>query len=141
MEISDKYLDPLGNYRPVIHYDIPEYMKKAAVKARQISAQLFQRLGVEDRSTTNAKAAGYFEYKGQEFEVAGAGHLVGTHRMGHNCATSVVDKHQRCHDHRNLYLVGCGNMPTLGTGNPTLTISALAIWAADNILNDLGLGG
>ena len=36
-----------------------------------------------------------------------------------------------------LYLVGCGNMATLGTSNPTLTASALSIWAADNILKDL----
>jgi choline dehydrogenase-like flavoprotein len=28
-------------------------------------------------------------------------------------------------------------MPTIGTSNPTLTMSALAFWAAENILQDL----
>ena len=44
---------------------------------------------------------------------------------------------QRSWDHDNLYLVGCGNMPTVGTSNPTLTMTALALWAGDNIVADL----
>ena len=58
--------------------------------------------------------------------------------MGFSRGDSVVDRNQRCWDHENLYLVGCGNMPTLATSNPTLTIAALSIWAAENILKDLG---
>jgi choline dehydrogenase-like flavoprotein len=50
----------------------------------------------------------------------------------------VVNPKQQTWDHSNLYLAGCGNMVTLGTSNPTLTMSALAFWAAENILRDLG---
>jgi choline dehydrogenase-like flavoprotein len=67
----------------------------------------------------------------------GAGHLAGTHRMGTSPRTSVVDPRQRSWDHDNLYLVGCGNMPTIGTSNPSLTMTALAIWAGENIAADL----
>jgi choline dehydrogenase-like flavoprotein len=43
----------------------------------------------------------------------------------------------RCWEHPNLYLVGCGAMPTFGTSNPTLTMAALTYRAADSILRDL----
>ena len=67
----------------------------------------------------------------------GAGHLCGTHRMGDDPATSVVDSEQRSWDHRNLFIVGAGSMPTIGTSNPTLTLAALACRTAAAILGDL----
>jgi glucose dehydrogenase len=62
---------------------------------------------------------------------------MGTYRMGTDPATSVVDAEQRSHDHPNLFLLGSGVFPTVGTANPTLTIAALALWAADTIKGDL----
>ena len=50
----------------------------------------------------------------------------------------VVDTDMRAWDHRNLYVVGCGSMPTIGTSNPTLTMTALTYRAARRILKDLG---
>ena len=67
----------------------------------------------------------------------GAGHIMGTYRMGEDPKTSVVDSFQRSHDHNNLYLVGSGTFPTGGTANPTLTLSALALRTADSIVGDL----
>ena len=66
-----------------------------------------------------------------------AGHIMGTARMGEDAATSVVDKNLRAHAHRNLFLVGAAVFPTGGTANPTLTIAALALRAADAILSSL----
>jgi choline dehydrogenase-like flavoprotein len=57
--------------------------------------------------------------------------------MGTSPNNSVVDRRQRTWAHENLYLAGCGNMPTIGTSNPTLTMSALAFWLAENILQAL----
>jgi choline dehydrogenase-like flavoprotein len=68
---------------------------------------------------------------------AGAGHVMGTHRMGTDPKASVTDGTQRTHDHPNLFLLGSGNWPSYATGNPTLTISALALWAADTIKKQL----
>jgi choline dehydrogenase-like flavoprotein len=62
---------------------------------------------------------------------------MGTYRMGDDPKTSVVDSNQRSHDHNNLYLVGSGTFPTGGTANPTLTLSALALRTADNIIGTL----
>jgi choline dehydrogenase-like flavoprotein len=49
----------------------------------------------------------------------------------------VVNLKQRAWEHDNLYLAGCGNMRTIATSNPTLTMAALTLWAADNIQSDL----
>jgi choline dehydrogenase-like flavoprotein len=58
-------------------------------------------------------------------------------RMGSDPGTSVVDGNQRSHDHQNLYLLGSGVFPSVGTANPTLTIAALTLMAAEAILKTL----
>jgi uncharacterized cupredoxin-like copper-binding protein len=52
----------------------------------------------------------------------------------------VVDPLQRSHDHPNLFLLGSGVFPTGGTANPTLTIAALALWAAETMRQELAAG-
>lgn len=135
--IDPRYLDKLGNYRPVIHYDISSYTRAAFPVAKSVSDQMFARIGVEDYTTYSPNEPDYVTYEGTGYTFRGAGHLVGTHRMGFSKHDSVVNREQRTWDHSNLFLVGCGNMPTLGTSNPTLTMSALAFWAAENVLKDL----
>jgi choline dehydrogenase-like flavoprotein len=61
---------------------------------------------------------------------SGAGHIMGTCRMGNDPHTSVVDSNSRAHQHRNLFVVGGSVFPTCGTANPTLTVSALALRCA-----------
>jgi choline dehydrogenase-like flavoprotein len=63
---------------------------------------------------------------------------MGTYRMGDRKQPkqSVVDSYQRSHDHSNLFLVGSGTFPTVGTANPTITLSALALRTADHIAKD-----
>lgn len=134
----DRYLDAIGNPRPVIHYDASDYMRKSFAAARKISEQIFAANGIEDHTQYGPDDPDYVTWEGKGYQFWGAGHIVGTHRMGDDPKTSVVSPRQRCWDHRNLYLVGCGNMPTLGTTNPTLTMVALTFMAAENILKQLG---
>jgi choline dehydrogenase-like flavoprotein len=47
----------------------------------------------------------------------------------------VVDKFQRSHDHKNLYVVGSSTFPTGATANPTLTLAALSLLTAKHILD------
>ena len=136
--ISPEYKDHLDNYRPVIHYQATEYMLKAFEAAKTVSDQLFKQCGIEDYTVYNANTnPDYVTYKGKGYRFDGAGHIVGTHRMGSTKNDSVVDANMRTWDHGNLFLVGCGNMPTLGTSNPTLTMAALTFKAAEAILNQL----
>jgi choline dehydrogenase-like flavoprotein len=139
--LDPQYKDLLDNYRPVIHYNVSDYMREAFAVAKSISDQMFARIGVEDYTHYDPADVDYVTYNGAGYSFRGAGHLVGTHRMGSNPRDSVVSREQRSWDHPNLFLVGCGNMTTLGTSNPTLTMAALTFWAAENIIKDLRAGG
>ncbi|QDU42867.1 Fructose dehydrogenase large subunit [Symmachiella dynata] len=138
--IQSRYKDAIGNYRPVISYRLDDYCKKGIVNARKASDEIFAKLGVTDETDYDRPsgiAAGRFKVDGQWYEYHGAGHAVGTHRMGNSPRDSVVDADQRTWDHPNLFLVGGGNFCTIGTANPTLTIAALAFKAADAITKEL----
>lgn len=62
-------------------------------------------------------------------------HQAGMARMGTDPKTSVVDTDLKVHGAGNLYVAGCAVMPTIGCGNPTLTMMALSIRLAEH-LND-----
>lgn len=137
--LAPGHLDPLGNPRPMLTYDLSDHVKEGIVAAKAVSDQIFALLGAEDHSRyePGPSQPGWFEYGGGAYAYRGAGHGAGTHVMGDHPATSVVDSWQRCWDHPNLYAVGCGSMPSLGTSNPTLTMAAIALRSAEQINRDL----
>lgn len=135
--IDPAYKDALGNYRPVIDYNVDDYTRHGMAVAKKVSDKIFETLNVQDFSKYEEYKATYYTYRGEGYEYDGAGHVVGTHRMGNSAGDSVVNKDQQCWDHKNLFLVGCGNFPTLGTSNPSLTMAALAFRAAEFIENAL----
>jgi gluconate 2-dehydrogenase alpha chain len=61
-------------------------------------------------------------------------HEVGTHRMGEDPTSSVVDVFGRSHECENLFVVGGGQFPTYHGYNPTETIWALAYLTVDHML-------
>ena len=63
-----------------------------------------------------------------------AAHIQGTVVMGNDPATSVVDRHLVHHKYRNLLVLGSIAYPTDSPSYPSLTISALSLWAADHVL-------
>jgi choline dehydrogenase-like flavoprotein len=60
-------------------------------------------------------------------------HILGTTVMGNDPATSVVDRFLVHHQVRNLLVLGSGAFPVGGPANPTLTLSALSLWAAAHL--------
>ena len=62
------------------------------------------------------------------------GHFMGTARMGDDPAGSVVDRWCMSHDVANLGVVDGSVFVTAGAANPTSTISALALRAADHLV-------
>jgi choline dehydrogenase-like flavoprotein len=60
-------------------------------------------------------------------------HLMGTARMGANPKKSVVNKWNQAHDVKNLFVVDGSSFVTGAAVNPTSTIGALAVRAADAI--------
>jgi choline dehydrogenase-like flavoprotein len=64
---------------------------------------------------------------------ASEGHVVGTTPMGNDAAASVVDSDLRHHRLRNLLVLGASVFPTCPPANPTLTLSALSVRAAERL--------
>lgn len=60
-------------------------------------------------------------------------HIQGTTLMGNDPKTSIVDRHLVHHQYRNLLLLGSGVFPSCSPVNPTLTLSALSLWAAGKV--------
>lgn len=152
VQLSDQ-VDALGIPRPMLTYGIDEYGQRALSAAVAASLQVFRRLIANpvieynytewlpdgsarltrDEARSDPGTPNIFVREGW----AGAGHLMGTHRMGADPSDSVVDGDQRSWDHPNLYLLGSGAWPSYATANPTLTIAALALRAGDAILGQL----
>jgi choline dehydrogenase-like flavoprotein len=133
--VDPRLCDVLGNPRPVLHYSLSDHVKRGMLAAKRVSDQIFTLLGAEDHTAYRPEPGmpGYVEYGGQSLGYRGAGHGGGTHIMGESPHDSVVNHWQQCWDHPNLYLVGCGSMPSLGTSNPSLTMAALALRSAEHI--------
>jgi choline dehydrogenase-like flavoprotein len=132
--------DGLGIPRPQIEYSFDEYTLNGFRAARKTCSAIYQRIGATEFTDFSGSKGrpGYFEIDGTPYKFFGAGHVVGTHRMGSDKGTSVVDGNQQSHDHRNLWIVGSGSFPTVATPNPTLTIAALAFRTSRSILSALG---
>jgi choline dehydrogenase-like flavoprotein len=135
--VDPSYTDSLGNMRPVISLDIPEYSLDAAVFGRELSKIIFQRTAAEDFSKYDPLDPGFVNYNGQGFALRGGNHIAGTHIMGTSSGNSVVTSKQRSWDHENLYIVGAGSMPSIGTSNTTLTLAAMCFMSTEAIINDL----
>ncbi|MET4023144.1 GMC family oxidoreductase [Bradyrhizobium sp. S3.2.12] len=138
--LSDKFTDGLGLPRPQVAYSLSEYTKKGFDASYRMKNLLFMKMGITEFTAVGDNDPSRFEREidGKKviFNYAGAGHIMGTYRMGDNPNTSVVDSFQRSHDHKNLYLVGSGTFPTGATANPTLTIAALSLRTAKNIIDE-----
>lgn len=61
-------------------------------------------------------------------------HILGTTRMGVASSTSIVDAGSIHHRYRNVVVLGGSLFPSISPANPTLTICALALRAADLLL-------
>jgi choline dehydrogenase-like flavoprotein len=134
--------DHLNLPRPKIHYDISPYSRAGLGAAVEAADQIFSQLNArqfttdpapDDPSALEVPVNG----KPKRIKFFGSGHIVGTYCMGTTKENSVVNSEQRSWDHPNLFLVGSGVFPTVATGNPTLTIAALSLWAAQTIKKDL----
>lgn len=135
--VDARYKDQLGNLRPIVSYNPSDYTLAGLAYSRQLARRIFQRLGAEDRTRYDPLDPGYVTYQGEGYIIRGGNHWAGTHIMGDDPRSSVVNSRQRSWDHENLYLVGPGSMPTVGTSNTTLTLSALCFMSAEHMIAEL----
>jgi len=128
--------DDLGLERPQIAYKVFDndggYVERAFRKIIQFHGKVFDHLGVSQRFMMDDQAT---------FRLfLGSGHIMGTTRMGTDHTKAVVDPECRAFDHPNLFVVGSSVFPTGACSNPTATVAALALRAADTIEKQLRAG-
>ena len=91
-----------------------------------------QRLVVAMRE--RCRAAGFPIVLAKAFDRRTPSHQCGTVRFGTDPAHAPIDVFGRAFDHRNLFVVDAGFLPTSAAVNPALTVAAQALRAADHVL-------
>ncbi len=105
---------------PEIRYNAySSYALKGVQQAEQLIAEILAPLPVESITRFPQGSAG--------------SHIHGTTLMGKDPDTSILDPDQIHHQVRNLVVVGSGGFPSGCQSNPTLTICAVAMKAADKL--------
>jgi len=81
----------------------------------------------------NFRACGYPIVLSRPFDKRTPSHQCGTVRIGNDAASAPLDPFCRSFDHKNLFVVDGGFLPTSAAVNPALTIAAQALRVADHI--------
>lgn len=121
IELDPTTTDDHGNPVPEIHWRVDDRTKASLRRANEIQRAVLDELGVDVSWTVGPEATGP------------AYHHMGTTRMGTDPDESVVNPRLRTHDLRNLSVASSSVFVTSGAMNPTLTIAALALKAADHV--------
>ncbi|HVM29834.1 MAG TPA: GMC family oxidoreductase [Candidatus Limnocylindrales bacterium] len=121
VELSAEVTDSDGIPAPMIRYRMSDNSR------RMLDFHI-------ERATESLLEAGAYKIDVDRLMRYSGWHLLGTARMGDDARTSVVDRWNRAHDVPNLYVVD-GSCFVTSTGvNPTSTIVALALRAADQMV-------
>jgi choline dehydrogenase-like flavoprotein len=120
VELNWDELDSFGLPGVRTHYRLSENSKRLGNAGIQRSREL-------------CEAAGAYEVRDTGLSPIFGWHLMGTARMGVDPANSVVGPDHRAHDVPNLFIVDASSLPTGGGVNPTNTIQAMSLRAADEI--------
>jgi choline dehydrogenase-like flavoprotein len=128
--------------------DLPEAENRVTLDATRVDAagvpvpRISYRVGENSRRLLDfgiargaeaLRAAGAIDVVVNPLSRQAGFHFLGTARMGDDPATSVVDGFGRCHELDNLSIVDGSVFVTSGAVNPTPTIQAFALRAADAI--------
>ncbi len=130
LDIDPHYRDRSGLGLPVIRvtYDLqPNEQRIADFMAKQSEA-ILQAMGATKT------------WRGPRFTGAGSSHDVGGCRMADDPAAGVVDRTLQVHDTPGLYVYSGAAFPTCAGVNPTLTLWALCLKAARELIGRLQSG-
>jgi choline dehydrogenase-like flavoprotein len=121
IDLDPDVKDSFGIPAARLTYNVGENSRKMLEHGARMGRQLLE-------------AAGAIEITDTGFRM-NVSHLMGTARMGSNPDNSVVNAWNQAHDAKNLFVVDGSSFTTSGAVNPTSTIGALALRAADGIWN------
>jgi choline dehydrogenase-like flavoprotein len=101
--------------------DYSDYAKRGAAQVPKMLDKLAEALPIERVALSEVGKT--------------AAHIQGTVVMGEDPETSIVDRYLVHHKYRNLLVLGASAFPTASPAYPTLTLSALSLWAANHLLS------
>jgi choline dehydrogenase-like flavoprotein len=115
--------DALGVPRMALHWHIPDTVRESVISLQSLLQERMQRSGF-----------GSVEPGQGEMAWTDASHHMGTTRMSADPSKGVVDPQCRVHGVHNLHIAGSSVFPCAGFANPTLTIVALSLRLADQLV-------
>jgi glucose dehydrogenase len=125
VSLNHSMTDDHGNPVPQIEWQVDQRSKRTIRRANEIQRAILEELGVNVTWTVGPENTGP------------AFHHMGTTRMGEDPTESVVNAEMQAHDLDNLWIASSSVFVTSGAMNPTLTIAALALKAADHVARSL----
>ena len=123
--LADDRTDDRGNPVPRIEWSVGERALDTIERANEIQVSVLEELGADVEWVAGPDATGP------------AYHHMGTTRMSADPEAGVVDADCRTHDLENCWIASSSVFPTAGAMNPTLTIAALALRAAEDVRDAL----
>ena len=134
--LDTQEVDPVFK-QPVtrLEWRLREEDKRTPVRAMALCEAYLRRHGASHfRLTTDLSGgADDWTFGRTENALATGDHHMGALRMSASPDDGIVNAESRFHFVDNLYTAGCGQFPTSGFANPTLTIVALALRLADHL--------
>ncbi len=113
--------DNVGDPVPDVQWSVDERALRTIERANEVQRAILDELDVDITWEVGPENTGP------------AFHHMGTTRMGTDPDTSVVGSDLRTHDLENCWIASSSVFPTGGAMNPTLTIGALALKAAEHV--------
>ncbi|MEQ1768876.1 MAG: GMC family oxidoreductase [Devosia sp.] len=126
LDLDPVVRDKSGLGLPVVRITFQQYENELKIIrfVRERSKELLRKMGVERIWT------------GPELTGVGSSHDLGGLRMGTDEAKSVVNADLMAHEVPNLYIMSGAVFPSVPGINPTLTIQAVALRAAEHLANE-----
>ncbi|HUG47765.1 MAG TPA: GMC family oxidoreductase [Candidatus Limnocylindria bacterium] len=120
--------DAFGMLRGQLDWQLTDLDRYSVRRTLEIIGAEIGRLGLGRLQIT-------FDADGQAWpeDMSGGYHHAGTTRMSADPRRGVVDGNCRVHGLDNLYIAGSSVFPTVGSGNPTYVLVALALRLADHL--------
>jgi choline dehydrogenase-like flavoprotein len=110
-----------GDERPTVTYEGPSKIAQAGLSASQkLAEQLVANVPIDKLHVGAVQST--------------ESHIMCSVPMGSDPETSVVDRTLRHHQYTNVVVAGASAFPSAPPANPTLTLSALSLWSATQIL-------
>lgn len=123
LTLSKTRKDKHGLACPDIYYDVGDYVRRGQAAANIQLKKISDLFNCSEFSLSTVLNAN--------------NHIMGGTIMGTSPKDSVVNGFCRSYDHENLWLPGGGAIPSSSVVNSTLSMAALGIRAADDILKSL----